>query len=93
MRNAHACRVDANQQDIVDAMRRCGATVQLLNRVGDGCPDLLVGIRRVNLLVEVKTDWKQSLKDDQKKWHEEWRGQVCTIYSVEDAVNLINSVR
>lgn len=36
-------KVDANQGEIVDALRAMNASVQSLSDVGRGCPDLLVG--------------------------------------------------
>jgi hypothetical protein len=49
-----AAKVDANQREVVAALRGAGATVQLLHAVGEGCPDLLVGYRGGNYLLEVK---------------------------------------
>ena len=49
-----AAKVDANQKEIVAALRRIGATVQCLHMVGHGCPDLLVGWHGENILMEVK---------------------------------------
>ena len=46
--------VDANQAEIVKALRKVGATVQPLHRVGQGCPDLAVGHGGVNHMIEVK---------------------------------------
>lgn len=40
-----AARTDANQTAIVEALRKCGASVQSLAAVGKGVPDLLVGLR------------------------------------------------
>ena len=39
-----AKRVDQNQKDVVKALRDSGAYVFHLHEVGQGCPDLLVGI-------------------------------------------------
>jgi len=50
-----AARVDRNHAEIVDALRKCGARVLDLSRVGRGCPDLLVHVGRLLVLVEVKT--------------------------------------
>lgn len=86
-------RVDKNQPDIVAALRKCGATVQHLHAVGDGCPDLLVGYGGVNLLVEVKRDLKSLLTDDQRQWHGTWRGQVTVLFTVDDVPVLLNSIR
>ena len=89
-------RADANQADIVKALRDIGATVQHLHTLGHGCPDLLVGIRGINLLLEVKDGDKpqsrRSLTDDEREWHETWRGQVCIVNSVDQALMLVNSL-
>lgn len=57
-----AARVDANQAAIAEALRSCGATVQLIHTVGKGCPDLLVGFGGINLLLEVKDGSKPPSK-------------------------------
>lgn len=38
-----APKIDRNQPEIVEALRKAGAFVQSLAGVADGCPDLLVG--------------------------------------------------
>ena len=85
-----AARVDANQPEIVAALRKLGFSVQPLHSVGQGCPDLLVGMRGVNLLIEVKDGAKppsaRALTPDQVEWHSAWCGQVCVAKSVEDVL-------
>ena len=49
-----AAKVDANQAEIVQALRQIGAVVQSLAAVGNGCPDLLVGYRNRLFLLELK---------------------------------------
>jgi hypothetical protein len=49
-------RVDSTQVGIVLALRKTGASVQHLHTIGKGCPDLLVGYRGRNILIEVKSD-------------------------------------
>jgi hypothetical protein len=39
-----AARIDDNQRDIVTALERAGCTVQSLASLGEGVPDLLVGV-------------------------------------------------
>lgn len=90
-----AAKIDANQPDIVLGLRLIGATVQPLHAVGKGCPDLLVGYRGVNYLIEVKDGRKPrydtNLTDDQVKWHSDWRGQNGVVYSLDDALVLIGA--
>lgn len=84
-----AKQVDANQTAVVAALRAAGATVQHLHAVGQGCPDLLIGINGRNFLVEVKDGAKppsaQRLNPDQEAWHREWRGQVTVLTSARQA--------
>ena len=91
-----AAKVDANQAIITQALRQMGATVQHLHALGQGCPDLLVGWQGVNLLVEIKNGSKppskRQLTPDEQEWHDNWRGQVAIVESVEDAVRLLNTV-
>ena len=91
-----AARVDANQSEIVEALRQIGATVQTLHQVGRGCPDLLVGFRGVNILLEVKDGSKppsaRKLTPDEYSWHKDWRGQVAVVKSIEDAIDVLNEV-
>jgi len=84
-------RTDANQHAIVNALRKCGARVHLLYREGRGCPDLLVGYRGVNLLIEVKTESGELTKRE-AQWHHNWPGQVDIVRTVEEAVHLLMEV-
>jgi hypothetical protein len=85
-----AARVDANHAVIVGALLRCGATVQSLAAVGQGCPDLMVGFRGRTLLMEVKDGdkipSKRRLTPDQQEWHAAWAGHVVVVESVEQAI-------
>ena len=89
-----AAKIDANQTEIVKALRQVGASVQSLASTGKGCPDLLVGFRGVNWLLEIKDGQKvksaRKLTDDQVVWHQTWRGKVYIVESVDQALNLLN---
>ncbi len=71
-------RSDANQQAIINALRRIGATVVDLQNVGNGCPDLLVGYRGRSLLLEVKSKTGQ-INKRQQAFYEAWRGDNIII--------------
>jgi hypothetical protein len=87
-------RTDANQTAIVSAFRKCGASVAITSALGKGFPDLVVGYRRRNFLVEIKDGSKppsaQKLTPDETKWHDAWRGQITIIRSVDDVLTLLN---
>jgi hypothetical protein len=88
-----AAKVDANQRQVVAALRGAGATVQLLHAVGEGCPDLLVGHLGANYLLEVKDGSKppsaQKLTPQQEVWHRDWRGHRVVVNSPEAALGAI----
>ncbi|MEL6646642.1 MAG: VRR-NUC domain-containing protein [Pseudomonadota bacterium] len=86
-----AAKVDNNQGDIIRWFRGLGATVHPCQRVGEGFPDLVVGYRGVNLLVEVKQEGHK-LRPNQKDWHEGWKGQCCVVRSLEDVTGLLAGV-
>lgn len=85
--------VDANQPEIVKALRKLGCTVLMLHQLGKGCPDILIGFRGKNLLAEIKDSSKvpskRRLTTDEKEFHDMWRGQVAVIESIEDAICLL----
>lgn len=86
-------KIDANHREIVDALRQAGCSVQSLAGVGKGCPDLLVGRRGENLLLEVKDGKKprsaRQLSQDERCWHAGWLGRVHIVESAEEALKLI----
>lgn len=81
-------RVDANQSDIVAALRSAGATVVQLHTVGKGCPDIAVGHGGINYLVEIKFD-KGRLTPHEERFHADWRGIVHVVRTVDDALRMI----
>ena len=89
-------RVDANQAALVQAARGMGASVQVLSQVGRGVPDLLVGFRGLNVLVEVKDGAAppsaRKLTQDESDWHDAWDGQVAVVASVSGMVDLLLAV-
>lgn len=92
-----AARVDANQGDVVDALRAIGCSVALTHAAGGGFPDLVVGVDGINLLIEVKDGKKppseRKLTKDQVLFHAQWRGQIAVVKNVAEALQLIGSIR
>lgn len=84
-----AAKIDANQQQVVSALRAAGATVQSLAAVGKGVPDLLVGYQGKTVLMEVKDGHKspsqRELTDDQLAWHGAWRGGTLAVVDGPEA--------
>jgi hypothetical protein len=86
----YAARVDANQDQIVSALRAAGAYVWII-----GLPvDLLVGYKGHSFLMEVKSTSKKRLTGLQADFFENWTGgTVCRIDSPEAALRMIGVIR
>lgn len=88
-------RVDDNQGEIVATLRELGATVRPTHTIGKGFPDLVVGWRGRNYLVEVKDGSKrpsaQELTDDERRFHQTWKGSVEIFRSREDAIQFLQT--
>lgn len=88
-----AARVDANQDQIVSALRAAGAIVRIVTQ-GNGLPDLLVGYRGHTILMEVKDGKKppsaRKLTEAEQKFFDEWRGGALHIVeSVDEALDIL----
>lgn len=92
-----AAKIDSNHTDIVTALRGRGASVQSLARVGDGCPDILIGYEQINLVAEIKAHPAGTIHGEpnelQRRWIDEWRGSVVVIRSLEDVGNVIEMAK
>ena len=90
-----AARVDANQAEIVAALRQAGASVWII-----GIPvDLLVGFRGMTIAVEIKTiTGKRAPKPSkhtalQREFMATWRGgPVATVTDVEGALRAVGAL-
>ena len=89
-------RIDSNHAEIAQALRAIGCSVMSLASLGNGCPDLLVGIFKRNLLLEVKDGDKspseQRLTVMEREWHETWKGQVVVVHNVDEAIAVVNDI-
>ena len=89
----HLARRDTNHQEIVKAAQAVGASVVDLANIGSGCPDILVGFRGVNYLVEIKDGSKapsrRRLTPDERAFHKTWEGQVAVCAGVDDLLRVL----
>ena len=86
----YAARVDANQEQIVLALRSAGAYVWII-----GLPvDLLVGFRGHTFLVEIKSTSKKRFTGLQDDFFENWSGSTLSrIDSPEAALRMIGVIK
>ena len=91
-----AAKVDRNQAQITTALRDVGATVQPIHTIGNGVPDLLVGYRGVNFLLEIKdgtlSPSRRVLTQDEAQWHLTWRGAVTVVNDENEALRAIGAI-
>ena len=91
----YAKRTDDNHASVVAGIRLAlpDATVFDLSGTGDGAPDLLIGLRGRNYLIEIKDGEKppsrRDLTDAQKTFHAKWQGQVAVATTAAGAVAAI----
>ena len=83
-----ARKVDANQAEIVQALRDVYCSVLLLHRVGQGCPDIAVGYRGRTYFIEIKTD-KGKLTPREQEFMDGWRGHYAIVRTPDEALKAI----
>ena len=85
-----AARVDANQEQIVSALRAAGAYVWII-----GLPvDLLVGYKNHTFVVEIKDGPKRRLTNLQEEFFKNWTGgTLARIDSPEAALRMIGVIK
>lgn len=88
-----AKRVDSNQKEIVRQLRQLGVSVRHLHMVGDGLPDIIVGHRKQNYLIEIKdhkkVKSKKKLTADEQEFFDTWKGQVDKCETLEEIIKVI----
>lgn len=89
-RGVQRARVDGNHAEIVKALRQAGIGATSTASVGNGFPDIVASFRTVTVLLEVKDGdkppSKQALTADEKRFHDNWPGEIHIVNSSEAAV-------
>lgn len=84
-------KIDANHTEIVRALRKVGCSVLSLATLGRGAPDLLIGYKRRNVLVEIKRP-RGKLNSQQEGFKDSWKGELCVVRSVDEALLILGIV-
>lgn len=91
----HRAKTDANHTEVVKALRAAGCSVISLAPLGCGIPDLAVGYRGRNWLLEVKDGSKppsaRKLTDDEAAFMAAWKGQYAVVESAEQAIEVVQA--
>jgi hypothetical protein len=87
-------RTDDNQKSVVTALRKIpNLSVTSSHTIGKGFPDLVIGYKGNNYLIELKdgakTKSQKKLTIAEVKFHDEWNGQVAICESVEEIFKII----
>jgi Holliday junction resolvase len=89
-------RVDANQREIVQQLRKIGISVLHTHQLGRGAPDLILGYRNENFMIELKdgnkTKSQQKLTPDEIEFQTKWQGNYAVCNSLEQILSVIDYV-
>ena len=90
-------RIDDNQEAVVEGLRKAGASVAITSSLGKGFPDIVVGFRRRNYLLEIKNPEqppkKRLLTKDEDIFHMAWTGQISIVETTEEALRTIGAIQ
>ena len=81
---------DANHSEIVNALRGIGASVLDLADVGNGAPDIAVGLRGETFFLEIKTATGR-MTQDEMCFMTEWRGHYMIVRTVDQAIDAVTN--
>lgn len=93
-----AARKDGNQDQIVADLRRShiGVSVAVTHQLGAGFPDIVIGFRGVNYLIEIKDGSKppsaQKLTPAEKEFHTGWQGQIDVANDLDEVLRIIGAI-
>jgi Holliday junction resolvase len=79
----HQSKRDANHNAIVRTLQQSGASVIDISGQGDDAPDIIVGFRSVNYLVEIKVEGAK-LRKGQAELAARWRGAPIYVLRTRD---------
>lgn len=82
-------RTDANQTEIVKALRQAGCAVFITSAVGHGFPDLAVSRAGQTWLMECKRGPNKKLTPDQETFRCIWRGNWARVNNSIEALEVV----
>ena len=88
-----AAKIDDNQPAIVAALRKAGCSVRSMAAMGEGFPDLCVGLRGKSYLLEIKDGDKspsrRGLTPEQRTFFATWQGHAQVVNDVSQAFEAV----
>jgi len=87
-------RTDSNHAEIIKALRKIpNLSVFSTHEVGKGFPDIVIGYKGINYLIEIKDGKKppsaRKLTDAELDFHLSWNGQIDTIKNLDELLQII----
>ena len=87
-------RTDSNHAEIIKALRKIpNLSVFSTHEVGKGFPDIVIGYKGINYLIEIKDGNKppsaRKLTPDEVKFHQDWSGQISIIKNLDELLQII----
>jgi hypothetical protein len=87
-------RTDSNHAEIIKALRKIpNLSVFSTHEVGKGFPDIVIGYKGINYLIEIKDGNKppsaRKLTDCEVKFHQDWNGQISIIKNLDELLQII----
>ena len=87
-------RTDSNHAEIIKALRKIpNMSVFSTHEVGKGFPDIVIGYKGINYLIEIKDGNKppsaRKLTDSEVKFHNDWKGQIKIVNNLDEVLNLL----
>ena len=87
-------RTDRNHADIINALRKIpNLSVFSTHEVGKGFPDIVIGYKGINYLIEIKDGNKppsaRKLTDAELQFHSNWKGQIKIVNNLDEVLNLL----
>jgi len=87
-------RTDANHKSIIDSLRKIPmVSVTSTHTIGKGFPDIVIGYKKQNYLVEIKDGNKspsqRKLTPDEIDFHDKWNGQIMIAENIGDILKLL----
>lgn len=86
-------KTDRNHKEIIDKCRTLGLSVFSTHTIGKGFPDIVVGYKKKNYLIEIKDGEKspsqRKLTKDEVIFFENWNGQVDIANNFDDVKKII----
>jgi len=88
-------KTDKNQASIVRALNQIpGVSVADTHSLGKGFPDICIGHKGRNFLIELKNPSQprsaQQLTDAENRFHRAWQGRILTVTTLDEILKTLD---